>query len=1128
MEPSSTEFLYEYLKDDESFALSQRTKAAIADRSDRVVQCLDALLSDTAFIRPPKSPDVNIINLKNLGRGYKFPPKEINRLMSMVELINLRDTCETCIGELQNAESSGIMLDHDIYIKPSKNGTMLRPRDVMKTDDYISILEIIGGTILNLCEIPEELKTTYAAITEKPDLVYKEEKKADKFGFHILIPGLKCSRVFKRLLIEELTKDPEYKKCFKHIKVPDGKEFESHEILDKNSAHVPVFLVGSTKKPGTPAYKVSHIFEMKFRKGRCNVTDITRSDLFTIAKQTIMCHEFSLNFESVKGVIKKEDLILLPTTLKTLTDRETKKDSSETVEFGSPLSLLYISDPEAKYIGKMLDILNDRRADDYGDWMKVLFILSKQSKLYKPLAEQFSRRSKKFDLDNFNTTWDRLVSKPQQTGLTIGTLHFWAKQDNKERYDQLKNGHIGSLVYNAAYDTATGGELNHTHISEFISNLIGYKFMYEHPPTFQHGLWYEFILDTDEQIPGEIWKWRVYEGGAHPPRLSKYISTQLTGVFREVLKRIAQQMKDAKDKQLEKYHQKIFNNLQRTSSRIGNNNTILGIIGRCRDEFSKRGIYDNMNKNPDIMGVSNGVLIVNPEVVAGSPATDYKFITGYHSYYLTMYSQVPYVPFNPRNPYVKTMLYTLKAIFPDEESDAWLFVMLFVASALNGRMKDNFILILKGDGRAGKSVIAEYSLKVFGQYAVKMKATYLSSIETNPNAPDPLLLMLKTARLATYSELDRETTVNESKVKEMLGQETLNARPPFAKKPEQFLANASHLLATNHKFNVQGSDDAIWARLVTYLCKIRFCFDHEMPAEPSPFFKKRNNELNSSWLRNEDSEYPTAFFSILTWFYVTYRDRLKYSLHYFNAPTVQSETLKYRASQDHVYRYISSHVVQSVNYDKANPSKTYRIPFDDFIAQYPIWYKKKTGSDAKIKDWDAVIRNSILKKHIVEKRRTCYIEGYRLLKANDDAEKDEFFPFKPIVVDSKAPIFKESADEMYDRICKEYDSGIPGGLLPEALFSRDLQNKTPGSAKPKPESKIESKIESKTGPSPVSTEPELKKEEPKPKLEEPKKEEPKVKSEKVKSEKEKEKEKEKEMTKSKKKVSKDEVFSDDD
>lgn len=1021
-----TDFLIDLTKDREIYELEQVARTAIAEKTNPAIHRFREFLNNPKYIKQSGSKESNIISLGEIHRSFYIPEKDIHILMCLLEYIRIEDICEVSVAEIQNADLSGIMLDFDIYIKPHKSGIKRHPRDILTKEQYRNILECILS-VISECVVFEKSYITYAAVTEKPEIVYKEDKKADKFGFHILIPGMQTSRQFKHYFIKKLIDDTDLHDCFKHLELIEKPE----QLLDKNSAHVPVFLIGSTKKKGVTPYKLACIFELRHSKNNFNVTDVSNSDIFTTKEKTILCHEFSILYESQKSVIKKTKLNIREEVLKDLKEREVKADDS-VLDFGSPLSMLYIQDADAKYVSDILDTLNDSRADDYKNWMSVMFILAGISKLYKPLAEKFSRRSSKFDLDNFNSTWDRIILSNRKGGLTVGTLHFWARSDNPERYAQVKNGHIGTQLYKKAYASTTGGSLNHSIMAKYITDLVGYKYMYEHPPNYTTGLWYEFIMDSDKHENGELWKWRVYEGGGHPSSMSIYICEKFEIIFKKILESIAQNQKEAKDKALEKYHKSIYTAMQRTIANMGNASTIEGIVKRCKDYLSEPGITNKMDKDENVIGVVNGILVVNPDSDA-KQSPEYKLITGYHNYKITLYTSVPYKIFDPRDPATKQMLFSLKSIFPDHEADAWLFVLLFAASSLNGRMKDNFILILQGNGRNGKSLIGEYMLKCFEKYAVKMKATYLSSKEENANAPDPLLLSLKKSRIAVYSELDRAVTVNEPKFKEMLGQETLTARAPFAKKPENFITNCNHILSTNHKFTVNGSDDAVWARIKKYTCKVRFCFQDEMPKEPDPLFKPRNNDLNGSWLRNDDSPYPTAFFSILTWFYITYRDRLEFTLHNLNSPSIQNETEKYRTSQDLLYKFISSYVVSKPNFTE----KSYRIPFDDFIAQYPIWYKKNTGSDLKAQDWDGLIGSSVLRKNIVNGRKNSYITGYRLLKLNESKEEDEIFPFKPAQIKTAEPVFSESAEEMYNRICKEYDTGIAGCMLPEALFRNE-------------------------------------------------------------------------------------------
>ena len=78
-----------------------------------------------------------------------------------------------------------------------------------------------------LIKYDDEIET-YAAVITKKKLVYKEEYKLYKNGFHILIPGIKLTREAKKLIYNKIIENDDIKKFF-------NKTFDNKlgEVFDK-------------------------------------------------------------------------------------------------------------------------------------------------------------------------------------------------------------------------------------------------------------------------------------------------------------------------------------------------------------------------------------------------------------------------------------------------------------------------------------------------------------------------------------------------------------------------------------------------------------------------------------------------------------------------------------------------------------------------------------------------------------------------------------------------------------------------------------------------------------------------------------------------------------------------------
>ena len=137
---------------------------------------------------------------------------------------------------------------------------------------------------------------------------------------------------------------------------------------------------------------------------------------------------------------KLQTKIFTDAVAESLWDKEERHTKSSTVRHFEPI------EPQKKehldQINELLDMLSYKRTDDRKYWLDIAIIL-KQHKLPYSLFERFSKRSKKFDPVSCQDTWDSIEDRssselPKGKKLTIGTLHYYANEDDPEKYRSFK------------------------------------------------------------------------------------------------------------------------------------------------------------------------------------------------------------------------------------------------------------------------------------------------------------------------------------------------------------------------------------------------------------------------------------------------------------------------------------------------------------------------------------------------------------------------------------------------------------------------------------------------------------------------------------------------------------------
>jgi putative DNA primase/helicase len=148
-------------------------------------------------------------------------------------------------------------------------------------------------------------------------------------------------------------------------------------------------------------------------------------------------------------------------------------------------------------------------------------------------------------------------------------------------------------------------------------------------------------------------------------------------------------------------------------------------------------------------------------------------------------------------------------ILPDEQVRG--FVRRLMGSALPGRVRDHILPILTGTGANGKSTFTEAVMGALGDYAMVADPALLmaASHDAHPTGQ----AALQSRRLAVCMETAQGRHLDAPVVKQLTGGDTITARY-MRRDFFSFIPSHTILMITNHKPVVNGSDEALWRRLI--------------------------------------------------------------------------------------------------------------------------------------------------------------------------------------------------------------------------------------------------------------------------------------------------------------------------
>lgn len=130
-------------------------------------------------------------------------------------------------------------------------------------------------------------------------------------------------------------------------------------------------------------------------------------------------------------------------------------------------SNILVDNKDSSLIEKLLNILKADRADEYNDWINIGFAL-KNANYNIDIWKQWSATSPKFNSDECDKIWNSIIPRDSNTkSVSLGTIHKFAKDDNKDLYFETLTNHYLNL--NFTHDL----EINQKYIPEsFYSDNI--------------------------------------------------------------------------------------------------------------------------------------------------------------------------------------------------------------------------------------------------------------------------------------------------------------------------------------------------------------------------------------------------------------------------------------------------------------------------------------------------------------------------------------------------------------------------------------------------------------------------------------------------------------------------------
>jgi phage/plasmid-associated DNA primase len=412
---------------------------------------------------------------------------------------------------------------------------------------------------------------------------------------------------------------------------------------------------------------------------------------------------------------------------------------------------------------------------------------------------------------------------------------------------------------------------------------------------------------------GEVFKWR--KESSSPAVIHLYIADAFPKIFEEVDVAIKNFCDSEENEAKAKYHKGVRVAFKSSRKKLKNNGFQNGVISQAKYRFMRRGFADTLDKQSNLLGVGNGVLVFHQ-----GKAT---LVRSYHDFAISKYTPINYRPYDANNPYIQAIERMAHQIYPENDMFEWIW--LYFASSLNCKPKDLFYYAW-GPGSCGKSTIPELIKTTLGNmYAKKVPISLFTDSKEKASEGNSALMSLDGCLFAYCSESKSTDHFNASRVKELISAEAQSSRELYGRQTE-FYNKATLYMGSNHEMSVDDpSDDGFWRRFRAYYHKVKFVLNPD-PLNPNEAL------LDESYMFDfvTQVDYHEAVLSILVHYKSILDTKYNGCINRVVCPTLAKDTERYRNDQDTINRFISEQMIFA--------ESTETISMMDIIRQYKLWH----------------------------------------------------------------------------------------------------------------------------------------------------------------------------------------------
>jgi len=438
-----------------------------------------------------------------------------------------------------------------------------------------------------------------------------------KDGIHFIFPHIICKPAEQHIIRDKLLKEKKIAQILSDIPIKN----QISDVVDKAVIESSPWLLFGSKKPNCEPYKLTYIIDGNIEK--LNIQE------FDFCGESLVKY-FSLRNkkESQLTHIKNEKLDLIEQF--NIKKKPIKAKTSYKIDY------------DIEQIKDLIAILNPARADNYMDWIQLGWALHNIDINSQELLDiwiDFSKNSSKFQ----NGVCEKEWIKSKNDGLTVRSIHHWAKNDSPKEYEKIMDKDIRKLLISTSKDPTNYD----------IANVLYIMFKYEFK--FTGSEWYIF--------KNHVWN-RENDGYSLRMKISNDLARKYGYLLEENNNMIISNI-NMPEEEKEEYKKKnkqvlnIIKNLKTTSFKEN-------IMKECKELFYDKEFVNKLDSNVFLVGFKNGIFDLESGILRSGNPDDYVELT----------TGIDKIEFSDTNEFWPDLQKFLNTVFVDEEVRFYFFTYL--------------------------------------------------------------------------------------------------------------------------------------------------------------------------------------------------------------------------------------------------------------------------------------------------------------------------------------------------------------------------------------------------------------------------------------------------------------------